>query len=55
MGSEGSIYPVEGHGFTEPESWTDEYRRILELVEASVGPRRTSEDVAPASEASGGQ
>lgn len=31
-------YPVEGHGFTEPSSWTDEYRRILELIQRSVGP-----------------
>ena len=37
-----AVYPVEGHGFTEPASWTDEYRRILGLVEASVGPARTS-------------
>lgn len=31
-------YPVEGHGFQEPTSWTDEYRRILKLIEESVGP-----------------
>jgi dipeptidyl aminopeptidase/acylaminoacyl peptidase len=36
-----ALYPVEGHGFEEPSSWTDEYRRILELIEESVGPRRT--------------
>ena len=34
-----ATYPVEGHGFTEPSSWTDEYRRILEIIERSVGPR----------------
>ena len=34
-----ATYPVEGHGFTEPSSWTDEYRRILEVIERSVGPR----------------
>ena len=28
-----AVYPVEAHGFTEPSSWTDEYRRILELFE----------------------
>ncbi|MFP4623198.1 MAG: prolyl oligopeptidase family serine peptidase [Gemmatimonadota bacterium] len=28
-----AVYPVEGHGFVEPSSWTDEYRRILELFE----------------------
>ena len=38
-----AIYPVEGHGFEEPSSWTDEYRRILELIQTSVGPRRTAD------------
>ena len=28
-----AVYPVEGHGFSEPSSWTDEYRRILLLIE----------------------
>ena len=37
-----AIYPVEPHGFVEPTSWTDEYRRILELIEYSVGPQRTA-------------
>ncbi len=44
-GWEMAVYPVENHGFTEPSSWTDEYRRILELIEESVGPeasQRTS-------------
>ncbi len=35
-----ALYPVEPHGFVEPASWTDEYRRILELIERSVGPHR---------------
>ena len=35
-----AIYPVEAHGFTEPTSWTDEYRRILKLIEWTVGPNR---------------
>ncbi|UZD23364.1 S9 family peptidase [Algoriphagus halophytocola] len=26
-----AIYPVEDHGFVEPSSWTDEYKRILKL------------------------
>ncbi|WP_346319894.1 prolyl oligopeptidase family serine peptidase [Chitinophaga sp. YIM B06452] len=26
-----AVYPVEDHGFTEPASWTDEYKRILRL------------------------
>ena len=37
-----AVYPVEGHGFTEPASWTDEYRRILELAEVE---RRAGADV----------
>ena len=37
-----ALYPVEGHSFEEPSSWTDEYRRILELIQSSVGPNRTS-------------
>lgn len=28
-----AVYPVEDHGFTEPSSWTDEYKRILSLFE----------------------
>jgi dipeptidyl aminopeptidase/acylaminoacyl peptidase len=28
-----AVYPVEDHGFVEPSSWTDEYRRIFELFE----------------------
>lgn len=28
-----SVYPMEDHAFTEPESWTDEYKRILRLFE----------------------
>lgn len=26
-----AVYPVESHGFTEPGSWTDEYKRIFKL------------------------
>lgn len=43
LGKEGwemAVYPVEDHGFVEPTSWTDEYRRILEYIERSVGPAR---------------
>ena len=32
-----AIYPVENHGFVRPTSWMDEYRRILELFERTVG------------------
>jgi dipeptidyl aminopeptidase/acylaminoacyl peptidase len=28
-----AIYPVEAHGFVQPSSWYDEYRRILRLFE----------------------
>ena len=28
-----AVYPVENHGFERPDSWTDEYRRILALFD----------------------
>lgn len=31
-----AIYPVESHGFLEPSSWADEYRRIYELFERNL-------------------
>ncbi len=31
-----AVYPVEDHAFVEPASWTDEYRRSLELFERSL-------------------
>ena len=31
-----AVYPVESHGFTEPSSWTDEYRRIYKLFEENL-------------------
>ncbi|WP_207493924.1 prolyl oligopeptidase family serine peptidase [Aridibaculum aurantiacum] len=31
-----AVYPVEDHGFVEPSSWTDEYRRILKLFETNL-------------------
>ena len=40
-----ALYPVEAHSFEEPSSWTDEYRRILELIESSVGPTQHAETV----------
>ncbi|PEN14678.1 S9 family peptidase [Longibacter salinarum] len=33
-----AMYPVEPHSFEKPSSWTDEYRRIFELIQESVGP-----------------
>lgn len=32
-------YPVEAHGFRETYSWLDEYRRILELFESTIGKK----------------
>ena len=31
-------YPVENHGFVRPASWTDEYGRIFNLYETTIGP-----------------
>ncbi len=28
-----AVYPVEDHGFVEPSSWADEYKRILKLFQ----------------------
>jgi len=36
---EAAIYPLEEHGFKEPSSWTDEYRRILKLFEETLNNR----------------
>jgi dipeptidyl aminopeptidase/acylaminoacyl peptidase len=33
-----AVYPVEDHGFVRPSSWTDEYRRIMELFDRTIGP-----------------
>ena len=33
-------YPLERHGFTHPDSWYDEYRRILELFDRTLQPAR---------------
>lgn len=33
-----AIYPVEDHGFVEPSSWTDEYKRILKLFNTTLLP-----------------
>jgi dipeptidyl aminopeptidase/acylaminoacyl peptidase len=29
-------YPVEDHSFIEPSSWTDEYKRILQLFNQNL-------------------
>jgi dipeptidyl aminopeptidase/acylaminoacyl peptidase len=37
-------YPVENHGFVEPTSWTDEYRRIFELFERTLSKPGCTDD-----------
>jgi dipeptidyl aminopeptidase/acylaminoacyl peptidase len=32
-----AVYPAEDHGFVRPDSWTDEYTRILKLFEGTIG------------------
>lgn len=36
-----AVYPAEAHGFVEPSSWLDEYRRILKLFETHLKPQGT--------------
>ncbi|MBS1914972.1 MAG: S9 family peptidase [Bacteroidetes bacterium] len=31
-----AVYPMESHGFVEPSSWTDEYKRIYKLFETNL-------------------
>ncbi len=31
-----AVYPVENHGFVQPSSWADEYKRILALFEKNL-------------------
>ncbi len=31
-----AVYPAEGHTFSEPSSWTDEYQRIFKLFEENL-------------------
>lgn len=31
-----AVYPVENHGFIEPTSWADEYKRIFDLFEKNL-------------------
>lgn len=38
-GWELAVYPVESHGFKETASWVDEYGRILQLFEETIGKR----------------
>jgi dipeptidyl aminopeptidase/acylaminoacyl peptidase len=31
-----AVYPLDGHAFTHPESWLDEYRRVFRLMETHL-------------------
>ncbi|MEN0006722.1 MAG: prolyl oligopeptidase family serine peptidase [Bacteroidota bacterium] len=31
-----AVFPMEGHGFVEPSSWADEYKRIYKLFEETL-------------------
>lgn len=31
-----AVFPVEGHGFQEPSSWADEYKRIFKLFQETL-------------------
>jgi dipeptidyl aminopeptidase/acylaminoacyl peptidase len=33
-----AVYPIENHGFVQPSSWADEYRRILALFDRALAP-----------------
>jgi len=32
-----AVFPVEDHGFVQPTSWADEYKRILKLFTTNLG------------------
>ena len=32
-----AVYPIEGHGFVYPTSWADEYKRIYQLFDRTIG------------------
>jgi dipeptidyl aminopeptidase/acylaminoacyl peptidase len=44
---ETAVYPVESHGFQQPTSWLDEYRRIFKQFERYVKPEGATAPVAP--------
>ncbi len=39
-----AVYPLEEHGFEEPESWADEYKRVLKYIRLSVGPEAAARE-----------
>lgn len=50
-----AIYPIENHGFVDPASWTDEYRRIFELFERTLREPGCTDDGALCSLRLGGE
>ncbi len=43
-------YPLEPHSFVHPESWLDQYRRILDLFETTIGNPADARPAEPAAE-----
>ncbi len=39
-----AVYPVESHGFVRPDSWTDEYSRILALFDRWLPDRQRTHE-----------
>ncbi|WP_338764519.1 prolyl oligopeptidase family serine peptidase [Bernardetia sp. ABR2-2B] len=35
-----AVYPIEGHGFVYPTSWADEYKRIYQLFDRTIGKQK---------------
>lgn len=31
-----AVFPIERHSFTDPKSWTDEYKRIYKLFQNNL-------------------
>jgi dipeptidyl aminopeptidase/acylaminoacyl peptidase len=40
-----AVFPVEDHGFVEPTSWADEYKRIFKLFQDNLQPESRSSDL----------
>ena len=47
-----AVYPVEDHGFVEPTSWADEYKRILKLFNENLRPTAETSQKRPGSKQS---
>lgn len=41
LGWDLAVHPVEDDACVRPSSWTDEYTRIRDLFERTIGPRRS--------------